>query len=639
MIELQVVFQLYIIIKIFEEIYKHNQLIVFFKKNAENIEKNTLEESGDINLRSMFSHSVYKFLQVIILKVEIKMDDKDSNEKKEFDEDEDEDLNDFYSLHQEKNKANERIATKIKNLLKKDKAFSNLMNINRKMKNNNIMNNYNNKIKEEEKNDIEYSSLMENEDEFDENDEEKSKIKTMFFQRPYLTFFLSKSTKDRFINTVDRSTVSSKFNSLLNFADYCLYEMVVNKHLIGTSKFNNFCANIDYSIVEIINYVFIVIQNILILIQFYKKTDLPYEKYYSFEQSKVRKLRLENIIIAIIQELFLIVFLITWYLFKFMNSCQYYIMEEFHKQFVGKRIGEDEKIPQIVVDYFQGKDISTTTFFHEVNKRVTNWEKLYVYVLSTHLFNREIIMLVLSLILNICYFATRNPLFLVVQVLFIANIISTLFDIIYAIKLKWKNIVLLILFDFIAIYVFMWFGFFFFPYFFIYNDVLFPASQESVTEGFCFSSVQCYLFFMSRGSLSNGGISNDIERISYKDDVGNFMGRFFFDVLFFLLISLYIGKMFLSFIIDTFGELRSQNADNTNDKENICFICQISRDECLMKNIDFDKHIKYVHNMWNYVYYLNYLYVNNPFNFNWIENSVWEKLQEQGINWIPLKED
>jgi hypothetical protein len=79
------------------------------------------------------------------------MDDKDSNEKKEFDEEEDEDLNDFYSLHQKKNKANERIATKIRNLLKKDKAFSNLMNINRKMKNNNIMNNYNNKIKEEEK--------------------------------------------------------------------------------------------------------------------------------------------------------------------------------------------------------------------------------------------------------------------------------------------------------------------------------------------------------------------------------------------------------------------------------------------------------------------------------------------------------
>ena len=127
---------------------------------------------------------------------------------------------------------------------------------------------------------------------------------------------------------------------------------------------------------------------------------------------------------------------------------------------------------------------------------------------------------------------------------------------------------------------------------------------------------------MSRGSLANGGISNEIGGISYKADAGVFVGRFFFDVLFFLLISLYIGKMFLSFIIDTFGELRSDNAENTNDKENVCFICQIGRDECLMKNIDFDSHIKYVHNMWNYVYYLNYLYVNNPFNFNWIGISV-----------------
>ena len=640
MIELQVVFQLYILIKIFEDIYKYNQLSIFFKKNAENIEKNTLDESGKINLRSTFSKSVYRFLQIIILKVEIKMDDEDENENWEYNDDDEEEnyvQNPYNAKQSKRNKINDKIAKRIRNLLKEDKTFSNLMSINRKMKKHkrNLINK--NNVNEDEKNDIE-SSLSMYDDEFDEGDE-KSKIKTTFFPRPYITFFLSNSTKEKFLNTVDRSTASSKFNSLLNCADYCLYEMIVNKHLIGSSKFNNFCANIDYSLVEIINYIFVVIQNVLILAQFYKASDLPYEEYYCFDQSKVRKFRVENIIIAIIQEIFLIVFLITWYLFEFMNSCQYYIMNEYNRQFVGKRIGEDEKIPQLVVDYFQGKDVSTTTFFREVNKGLSTWKKLYVYVFSTHLFNREIIMLVLSLILNIFYFATLNPLFLVFQVVFLANIISTLFDIIYAIKLKWINIVLLLLYDFLALYVFMWFGFFFYPYFFEYDDVLIPASQESITEGFCYSSVQCYLFIMSRGSLANGGISNEIGSISYKDDPGKFLGRFFFDVLFFILISLYIGKMFLSFIIDTFGELRNLNDENTNDKENICFICQISRDECLMKNIDFDKHIKNVHNLWNYVYYLNYLYVNNPSNFNWIENSVWEKLQEQGINWLPLKED
>jgi inositol 1,4,5-triphosphate receptor type 3 len=415
--------------------------------------------------------------------------------------------------------------------------------------------------------------------------------------------------------------------------------MIVNKHLIGSSHFNNFCANIDYSIIEIINYIFIVVQNVLILWRFYKKSDLSYEEYYTFDQSKVKKLHLENMIIAIVQDIFLIFFLVLWYIFKFINSCQQNIMEEYNRPFVGKRIGEDEKIPQVVVDYFQEKNVSTMTFFKEVNRDLTKWQKFYIYVFSIHILNREIIMLVLSLILNIFYHITRNPLFLVFQVLFIANIISTLFDIIYAIKLKWINIILLLLFDFLCVYVFMWFPFFFFPYFFYYDDVLIPDSQERINEGFCFSSLQCYLFILSRGSLSNGGISNDIERISYKKDAGFFIGRFFYDVIFFLLISLYIGKMFLSFIIDTFGDLRNTNAENTHDKKNICFICQISRDECLMKNIDFDKHVDKVHNIWNYVYFLNYLYVNNPFNFNWIENSVWEKLQEQGINWIPLEKD
>ena len=97
--------------------------------------------------------------------------------------------------------------------------------------------------------------------------------------------------------------------------------------------------------------------------------------------------------------------------------------------------------------------------------------------------------------------------------------------------------------------------------------------------------------------------------------------------------------MFLSFIIDTFGDLREKQGDNEEDRINICFICQLSSDACLTRNIDFDKHVNNDHNIWNYIYFLNYLYVNNSLNFNWIENSVWEKLKEQGTNWLPTKEE
>ena len=78
---------------------------------------------------------------------------------------------------------------------------------------------------------------------------------------------------------------------------------------------------------------------------------------------------------------------------------------------------------------------------------------------------------------------------------------------------------------------------------------------------------------------------------------------------------------------------------NETDKNSICYICQLSRDDCLRKNIDFDIHVKQEHFVWNYLYFLTYLHINDPNNFNSIENDVWEKLEEQDITWIPIKKD
>ena len=100
LIELQVIFQLFILIRIFEEIYKHNQLTIFFRKNEDNIENNTIDENGEFNLRSKFSRSVYKFLNIIILKVEIKMDDIDEEQKTEFTDSEDKEEDFTYQIKQ-----------------------------------------------------------------------------------------------------------------------------------------------------------------------------------------------------------------------------------------------------------------------------------------------------------------------------------------------------------------------------------------------------------------------------------------------------------------------------------------------------------------------------------------------------------
>ena len=246
-------------------------------------------------------------------------------------------------------------------------------------------------------------------------------------------------------------------------------------------------------------------------------------------------------------------------------------------------------------------------------------------------------MFVLTEILNILFLVCQNYLFLVFEILFIVNIVPTLTDILKAIRIKYLHIILVLLFDFLIIYIFMWFGFFFFKNFFVYDDILESSSGSSISEGFCYSSVQCYLYYISAGTRSGGGIGEAIKNVSYQKDVKMFFGRFFHDIFFFFIVNLVLGNVFLGIIIDTFGELRDAQLENENDRKNICFICQISSDDCLTKNIDFEKHVNEEHNIWNYVYFLAYLYLNNPNNFNRVENSVWEKLEIQDYSWIPIK--
>ena len=93
--------------------------------------------------------------------------------------------------------------------------------------------------------------------------------------------------------------------------------------------------------------------------------------------------------------------------------------------------------------------------------------------------------------------------------------------------------------------------------------------------------------------------------------------------------------LFLGVITEVFAKLRNKTYEVEYDKKNICFICQISRDKCLEKNIDFDEHIQHKHFLWNYVYFLIYLHLNNSTDFSLVEKGVWDKIGKQDFSWIP----
>jgi hypothetical protein len=220
--------------------------------------------------------------------------------------------------------------------------------------------------------------------------------------------------------------------------------------------------------------------------------------------------------------------------------------------------------------------------------------------------------------------------------IFIANLIPTLKNIFKAITLKFSSLIITILFTYILVYLFSWIAYFYMSD--IFNiEVLDYKSGEIIKENFCTSSLQCYLYILSYGTRSGGGIIEELPMMTYRNGVSFFIQRFFFDLLFFFFVVMIMGNVSFGIIIDTFGELRDKNVFFENDRKNICFICQLSRDYCLVKNINFDKHIKLDHNIWNYVYFLTYLHLNNPNDFNINEGNVWDKLFENDYSWIPIE--
>jgi hypothetical protein len=143
---------------------------------------------------------------------------------------------------------------------------------------------------------------------------------------------------------------------------------------------------------------------------------------------------------------------------------------------------------------------------------------------------------------------------------------------------------------------------------------------------------------MNYGVRSGGGIGDSLPKASFHKSSDYYIRIFFYNVSFFIIIVLVMGNVFLGIIVDSFAELRDANDAFDTDYNDVCFICQLSRDKSTSKAIDFDKHVAEKHFVWNYVYFMVYLLTNNPYDLSQIENEIYESLKkgDNAIGWIPI---
>lgn len=236
--------------------------------------------------------------------------------------------------------------------------------------------------------------------------------------------------------------------------------------------------------------------------------------------------------------------------------------------------------------------------------------------------------------------AAQQPLLFAPQVLSVLNFSETLRNVIKAIRGPVVQLLLTAMFGVLVIYVFMVAAFFFF-----FSDLANTSGyylDADDQESPCTSMLSCFPVFLVNGLMTGGGIGEFI-----ADQLGNTpaiypnddaVGRYLFDLLFFVTVTILLLNLIFGIIIDTFSFLRDQTKEQRTLRGSKCIICGLPRHDFEEANIGgWEHHYKREHNLWNYFFFAVHLQTKAPSEFDGIEDYVAKCLRNKDISWIPRR--
>ena len=147
----------------------------------------------------------------------------------------------------------------------------------------------------------------------------------------------------------------------------------------------------------------------------------------------------------------------------------------------------------------------------------------------------------------------------------------------------------------------------------------------------CETLYRCLLVTMSYGVRMPGGIGDQM-----KHTLGI---RYIIDLLFFLIVLIVLLNVIFGIIIDTFGDLRAQKLERQHDTTDTCFTCGIDKqvfDRASSEPNGFKTHIRVDHNMWNYMYFIFYVWEQDKDDDDGLEQYVRRSVAMNDIGWFPM---
>jgi hypothetical protein len=146
--------------------------------------------------------------------------------------------------------------------------------------------------------------------------------------------------------------------------------------------------------------------------------------------------------------------------------------------------------------------------------------------------------------------------------------------------------------------------FYLIAYYFIILVYLFIP--EEVPEHDCLKFSNCYFTLCDQAIKNSNGIINYLieEGLFISDSLWS-NPRFWIDNWFAIFDIMLVMQMFCGIIIDTYLSQRETIRDIEKDKNSICFICGLNKNELnkyYSSEFGFNEHIKLDHYLWNYMF-------------------------------------
>lgn len=403
----------------------------------------------------------------------------------------------------------------------------------------------------------------------------------VYVKNPELTYFNDDHLKKFYDHYSDHSDPSAKINSLIDYSNLIITEVYYyNKNIKPHFKRNFLWNHFNFDSIDIIS---LILTTVIMIIELskYNSTNLTTDQIEDYHYTIVA--------IAIFQLILNCISLFIYFALK----------------------------------YPLRKIIARDSYKEEMNTLLKHY---YVYLRDSIIYNSEISFTVMNVIIAAVGIGSRKLTFLFAFQLFTFNKLYLILNrIIQAFMLRFLQLINMVFLLIIFIYFYSTMGFYH----------LTDQFDSGANETKCPNLIACFIRHFDFGQRSDGGISDDLEVIPYSSR-SLFYERFFYDMIFFVIVKLLLLNMINGIIVSTFSDMRESDDEKYEDRTYQCFICSIEKKEFDKQNIDFKEHINGTHSVTQYVNYIIMLKLSSEYDLTYNELEILESFKNRKVDIFPI---